>query len=54
MSMQYALAVPGVGSLPTARGKSTLLTLFVMFTALSPVIAVCGFMLAQILGYIPR
>jgi len=26
----------------------------VMFMALSPVFAVCGFMLAQILGYIPR
>jgi hypothetical protein len=55
MRAQYALALPGRVSLPAARRrKSTGLGLVVMFMALSPVFAVCGFMLAQILGYIPR
>ena len=55
MRAQYALALPGQSFAPAMhRGKSTALGLVVMFMALSPVFAVCGFMLAQILGYIPR
>lgn len=55
MQAQNALAFAGGSFGPAVRhGKSTALSLVVMFMALSPVFAVCGFMLAQILGYIPR
>lgn len=55
MRAQYALALPGQNFTPAVRrGKSAALGLVVMFMALSPVFAACGFMLAQILGYIPR
>ena len=55
MRAQLAYAVPGQSLSPALRrGKSAALGLVVMFMALSPVFAVCGFMLAQILGYIPR
>lgn len=55
MRSHYALAFPVQSFVPAARrGRSTVLSLLVMFMALSPVFAVCGFMLAQIMGYIPR
>ena len=55
MRAQLAYAAPGQSFAPALRrGKSTALGLIVMFMALSPVFTVCGFMLAQILGYIPR
>ena len=54
MRAQYALAFAGDNFGAVRRGRSTVLGLFVMFTMLAPVFAVCGFMLAQILGYIPR
>ena len=54
MRAQYAMAFAGGVEPVVRRGKSAALGLFVMFTMLAPVFAVCGFMLAQILGYIPR
>lgn len=54
MRSQYALATSGRGAarvqthLPSA-GLGTI----VMLAALSPIFAVCGFMLAQILGFVP-
>ena len=33
--------------------RSAALSTIVMFAALSPMCAVCGFMLSQILGYVP-
>ena len=55
MNVQHTLAFAGGSFGPAVRrSRSTALSLVVMFMALSPVFAVCGFMLAQILGYIPR
>jgi len=55
MRAQFAYSAPGQSFAPALRrGKSTVLGFVVMFMALSPVFAVSGFMLAQILGYIPR
>ncbi|HTP77003.1 MAG TPA: hypothetical protein VMJ73_08470 [Rhizomicrobium sp.] len=52
MRTQFALATAGAAP---ARSTATSASLgaLVMLTMLSPMFAVCGFMLAQILGYSP-
>jgi hypothetical protein len=52
MRSQYAVATAGQGSVrgQTDRGSAVLGGLL-LFTALSPIFVVCGFMLAQIFGY---
>jgi hypothetical protein len=54
MRSQYALATAGHGAVrvQTHRTSAGLGTI-VMLAALSPIFAVCGFMLAQILGFVP-
>ena len=55
MRAQYALMTPGSSATHTSeRIKTHALGLIVMFVALSPMFAVSGFMLAQILGYVAR
>ena len=50
MRTQYAMEVVGGGGIG-ARRVSTGLGILVMLAALSPILVVSGYMLAQILGY---
>jgi hypothetical protein len=50
MRTQFALATAGSAPARTSAASASLGAL-VMLTMLSPMFAVCGFMLAQILGY---
>ena len=54
MRSQFALATAGHGAarIQSQRSSATLGAI-VMLAALSPMFAVCGFMLAQILGFVP-
>jgi hypothetical protein len=53
MRTQYAIEAVGGGSIG-ARRLSTGLGILVLLTALSPILVVSGYMLAQILGYAPN
>ena len=53
MRSQYAMAAAGHGVARVRTDRvATGLGAVVMLAALSPIFAVCGFMLAQILGYV--
>ena len=52
MRTQYAIAAVGGGAVSIqARRLSTGLGILVLLAALSPILVVSGYMLAQILGY---
>lgn len=53
MRTQFALATAGTTPARTSA-VSVGLGALVMLTMLSPMFIVCGYMLAQILGYLPR
>jgi hypothetical protein len=53
MRTQYAIEAVGVGA-AGARRMSMGLGILVLLTALSPILVVSGYMLAQILGYAPN
>ena len=50
MRTQYAIEAAGVGATRASR-VSTGLGILVLLAALSPILVVSGYMLAQILGY---
>ena len=55
MRTQYAIEAVGGGIVTThARRLSTGLGVLVLLAALSPILVVSGYMLAQILGYAPN
>jgi len=52
MRSQLALATAGLRNIPAETSRtSTVLGAMLLFTALSPMLIVSGFMLAQIFGY---
>jgi hypothetical protein len=53
MRTQYAIEAVGAGAVG-ARRMSMGLGILVLLTALSPILVVSGYMLAQILGYAPN
>jgi hypothetical protein len=55
MRTQYAMEAVGGGAASIhAKRLSTGLGIIVLLTALSPILVVSGYMLAQILGYAPN